>query len=301
MVPAPSPLFDTGGSPLVTVTFHGVRGSTPTPCEATRRYGGNTACVSVEAPGQQPIVFDLGTGLRFWGQTLPLDGSFRGTALVTHLHWDHIQGLPFFAPVLCPGARLDVYAPPQEHCSVAESFEEFMRPPYFPVRAAELRGEVRFHDVHDTELDLGHAQVSVRPVPHVGATNGYRVQIGSVVVAYISDHQQPAAGSREIADTVLELCRGADLVIHDAQYRVEEFAERAHWGHCTVDYAVEVAAAAGARRLALFHHDPGHDDDTVDALLEHARDLARNTAVEEVLAAHEGLSVALSGRGGPCR
>lgn len=256
--------------------------------------------MSVEAPGGPPIVFDLGTGLRFWGQTLPLDGSFRAIALVTHLHWDHVQGLPFFTPVDRPGAQLDIYAPPQEGCTVAESFEEFMRPPYFPVRAAELRGDIRFHDVRDTDLDLGHAHVSVRSVPHVGATNGYRLQIGSVVVAYISDHQQPHDGGHEVADSVLELCDGADLVIHDAQYRVDEFAEKAHWGHCTVDYAVEVARASGARRLALFHHDPSHDDDTVDAILHHARQVAEGTGIEEVLAAHEGLSVVLSPRDGNC-
>jgi phosphoribosyl 1,2-cyclic phosphodiesterase len=254
--------------------------------------------VSVEAPGDPPIVFDLGTGLRFWGQTLPLDGSFHGIALVTHLHWDHVQGLPFFAPVLCPGGRLDVYAPPQEGCSVAEAFEEFMRPPYFPVRAGDLRGEVRFHDASDGELDLGHAHVTVRSVPHVGATNGYRVQIGSVVVAYISDHQQPMDGSHTVADPVLELCEGADLLIHDAQYRPEEFAEKAHWGHCTVDYAVEVARAAGVHRLALFHHDPSHGDDAIDDIVDHARKLAVGTGVDEVLAAHEGLAVALGGRGG---
>lgn len=256
--------------------------------------------MSVEAPGSPPIVFDLGTGLRFWGQTLPLDGSFHGVALVTHLHWDHVQGLPFFTPIDRPGARLDVYAPPPEGCTVAQAFEEFMRPPYFPVRATDLRGDIRFHDIHDSELDLGHAQVTVRRVPHVGATNGYRVEIGSVVIAYISDHQQPQDGSHGVADSVLELCAGADLVIHDAQYREEEFAEKAHWGHCTVDYAVAVADQAGARRLALFHHDPGHDDDTVDKILEHARAVAGDTALEEVLAAQEGLSVALSPRHGVC-
>jgi phosphoribosyl 1,2-cyclic phosphodiesterase len=124
------------------VTFYGVRGSTPCACATNRRYGGNTACVAIEAPGHDPIVLDLGTGLRFWGETLPQDGSFRGHALVTHLHWDHVQGLPFFVPVNRPGAQFDIYGPTQpDGLSLEAAFGEFMRPPYFPVRVSDLAGE----------------------------------------------------------------------------------------------------------------------------------------------------------------
>ena len=126
------------------VTFYGVRGSTPCPCASNTRYGGNTACVALEAAGCDPIVLDLGTGLRFFGETQPNDGSFRGHALVTHLHWDHVQGLPFFTPVNRPGAALDIYGPPQDGMSLEEAFGEFMRPPYFPVRVADLAGDIRF-------------------------------------------------------------------------------------------------------------------------------------------------------------
>src|SRR3954449_7557286 len=162
------------GGITLTVTFYGVRGSTPCPCEANLRYGGNTACVALEAPGCEPIVLDLGTGLRYWGDTLPKDGSFRGTALITHLHWDHVQGLPFFVPVDRPGARLDVIGPRQSGVDLAAAFEEFMRPPYFPVRASDLRGEIVFHDLAEADVAVGNAKVRVRPVPHVGETNGYR-------------------------------------------------------------------------------------------------------------------------------
>lgn len=283
-----------GRSALVTTTFYGVRGSTPCPCESNRRYGGNTACVAVESPGRRPIVFDIGTGFRFWGQTLPQDGSFRGVALVTHLHWDHVQGLPFFVPINRPGAELDIYAPPpDDSCSVEAAFGEFMRPPYFPVRVEDLFGKIRFHDADESDLDFDGATVRIRRVPHVGNTNGYRVEIDGVVIAYISDHQQPMDGSDTIAESALELCHDADLLIHDAQFTPAEFDEKRHWGHCTVDYAVRVAEESGARRLALFHHDPAHGDDVVDELLDHASRVAKGTGVLEVLAASEGLAVAL--------
>ncbi len=241
-------------------------------------------------------MFDLGTGLRFWGQTLRPDGSFRGTALVTHLHWDHVQGLPFFVPINCPGASLDIYAPrPSAETSVAGAFGDFMRPPYFPVRADDLFGDIRFHDVGACDMEIGPAVVKVRDVPHVGSTNGYRVESGGVVVAYISDHQQPTDGTDTVAESVLELCDGADLVIHDAQFTPDDLAVKSDWGHCTVEYAVHVAATAGARRLALFHHDPARSDDKIDALLASARRLGAQRGLHEVIAASEGLTVSLTG------
>jgi phosphoribosyl 1,2-cyclic phosphodiesterase len=274
------------------VSFFGVRGSTPCPCDANRRYGGNTSCVALESRGHDPIVLDLGTGLRFWGETMDASEPFVGSALVTHIHWDHVQGLPFFAPVLQPGARFDVYGPPQDAPGgLAEAFGEFMRPPFFPVTTQELLGDIQFHDVWDADLELDGAKVKVRPVPHVGLTNGYRVEMGGASVAYLSDHQMPLDGSHVISDSALELCDGVDLLIHDAQYTVDEFPAKANWGHCTVDYAVHVAAESGARRLALFHHDPTHHDVAVDELQAHARKLAKGTGIDEVLAAHEGLVV----------
>jgi phosphoribosyl 1,2-cyclic phosphodiesterase len=277
---------------MVNVTFWGVRGSTPCPCDANKRYGGNTACVSLEAPGQDPIVFDLGTGLRFFGEGLPQDPPFRGLALVTHLHWDHVQGLPFFVPINQDGAELTICGR-HDDGTLQDAFEDFMRPPYFPVRPTDLRGDISYRDVAGTELEWGRARVVVRDVPHTGATNGYRVELDGVVVAYISDHQQPTDGSG-IAPSVLELCEGADLVIHDAQYEPHEFAMKSDWGHCTVEFAVQVAAQAGARRLALFHHDPSHGDDIVDRLLAEATAFAEGTTLVEVVAAAERTTISLS-------
>jgi phosphoribosyl 1,2-cyclic phosphodiesterase len=274
------------------VTFYGVRGSTPCSCDANRRYGGNTACVSLDAPGSPPVVFDLGTGLRFWGNRFPVGTPFNGHALVTHLHWDHVQGLPFFGPALRPGTTLDIYAPRPESKTLEEAFDEFMAPPYFPVRVADLPGDLRFHPVGDDEFNVGELRVTSRLVPHIGPTLGYRVEHGSASVAYVSDHQQPLDGSFDVPPAVLELCDGVDLLIHDAQYTVDEFTEKPHWGHCSVDFSLEVAARAGARRLALFHHDPEHDDATIDALVRATAAKGEARGVE-VVAASEGAKLSL--------
>jgi phosphoribosyl 1,2-cyclic phosphodiesterase len=274
----------------VKVTFYGVRGSTPCPTETNQRYGGNTACVALDVDGEPPIVLDLGTGLRFWGLSQPTDGSFRATALVTHIHWDHVQGLPFFVPIDRPGAHLDIYGPRQDEGALGDVFGEFMKPPYFPVHFSDLRGDIRFHDVLEDDFSVGTAKVRVRPVPHCGPTVGYRIEWGGASVVYISDHQAPP-GLDTVADSVLELCDGADLLIHDAQYTEEEFAEKSHWGHCTVDYALLVAKEAGVRRVALFHHDPGHDDDFIDRLYAGACVTGKQHGLEQVVAAAEGMSL----------
>lgn len=246
----------------------------------------------IDAPDQDPLILDIGTGLRFYGLTQPLDGTFRGHALVSHMHWDHVQGLPFFTPIDRPGAHLDIYTPPPPGGTAHEAFDQFMCPPYFPIRVSDLRGEIAIHDVNDTELVIGDAKVTVRSVPHIGPTNGYRIEVDGFTIAYISDHQAPFELDT-VAASALELCDGVDLLIHDAQYVDEEWEQKAHWGHCTVGYALQVAREAGVRRLALFHHDPGHDDDTIDRILAGARDRATGMGVDEVIAAAEGLTVTL--------
>jgi len=275
----------------VEVTFYGVRGSCPCPSEANRRYGGNTACVALTIEGRPPIVFDLGTGLRAFGETQPLDGSFKGTALVTHIHWDHIQGLPFFPAADRQGARFDIYGPEQEEATLTELINGLMRPPYFPVTYGELRGDIQFHEVLKDELHIGDATVIVRPVPHIGPTVGYRVDWDGKIVTYISDHQAPL-GMESIADSVIELVQGADVLIHDAQYTDAEFEQKSHWGHCTVEYAVHVAREGHVKKLVLFHHDPSHGDDCMDLILQDAQRMAEPSGIE-VVAAFEGLKLDL--------
>lgn len=305
-----------------TVAFHGVRGSCPCSDPALSRYGGGTACVSVAAaPGEPPVILDLGTGSRPLGEALvarylPGTGMSPGAperppapqerpaeepprlalaVFVTHLHFDHVQGLPFFLPALREEIRLDIYGPVQEEGSFEAALGAFIRPPYFPVPLGELPAEITLNELSDgAVVEVGSVSVLARGVPHRGATLGYRLDCPSGSVAYLSDHQAPRhEGGPRVSEAALELAAGADLLIHDAQYTGAEFLVKGHWGHSTPGYAVEVARAAGARRLALFHHDPTHDDDSLDRLGEEASRLAGERL--EVVVAAEGLSLELGG------
>ncbi len=245
--------------------------------------------MSVAVPDHDPIVFDLGTGLRYFGAGLPAEQLFRGTCLLSHLHWDHVQGLPFFTPLLRHGAHLDIYAPLQDDgSSPSDALHASIGPPLFPIGLRALPGNVAVHGVTNDEWTIGEIEIMSRLIPHVGHTLGYRATWRGASVAYLSDHQQPSVTTFSITDGARALCEGVDVLIHDAQYTYDEFMRKADWGHCTVDYALRVAQECGAATLVLFHHDPMHDDDLIDALCDAARSVARGV---QVVAAHEGLTV----------
>jgi phosphoribosyl 1,2-cyclic phosphodiesterase len=280
----------------IKLTFHGVRGSTPCAGEQYRRYGGNTSCALLEVDGHTPIIFDMGTGLRPCGQTLDTDGPFHGTVLLSHLHWDHIQGLPFFGPISQPDAVLDVYGPTQEAGPLDAVFAGVMRQPYFPITPDELHGTVRFHGAGTEDFAVNGAKVRSRWIRHTSPTIGFRVDVEGVSVAYVSDHGPGCSDDPDdfVPADVLEIGDGVDLLIHDSQHTCEEFENKRHFGHSTIDYAVHVAREAGARRLALFHHCPSHSDDEVDLMHLDASALAERVADNlEVLAAREGQVVEL--------
>lgn len=277
------------------ITFHGVRGSTP--CEGPQyaRYGGHSSCVSVEGPGHDPVLFDLGTGVQPFGATIG-KRPWRGTVLLTHLHWDHVQGFPFFRPLHHEETVLDVYGPRQAEGSLHDAIAGLMNPPYFPVRPCDLGGDLRFHETGDDDFPLGQAKVRSRWVRHIGPTLGFRLEWNGLSVAYVSDHGPgcyPDDPDDFVPDEMLELCDGVDLLVHDAQHTDDEFAEKRGWGHSTVCYAVKVARAAGARRLALFHHDPSHSDDELDEIAVEAAELSAQLGGPEVFAAFEGLCLEL--------
>lgn len=274
------------------LTFYGVRGSTPFSASSHVGFGGNTCCAVIDIPDEQPIILDMGSGL--FGYASELDGPLQASVLLTHLHWDHVAGLPFFGPVLCPGGVLDIYGPPDAGMTLEQAINQLIQPPFFPVTTDDFAGELRIHDVWCDDLELSTAKVWARPVPHTSATSGYRIEIEGKVVVYIPDHQQPIDDPTQVAPSVLELCDGADLLIHDGQYPQALFEQRAHWGHSTPDYAVEVARQAGVSTLALFSHDPMHTDEELLAIEAYAQKLGEKAGLSQVLSAREGMRIELN-------
>ena len=276
------------------VTFYGVRGSTPCAGPEYERYGGHSSCVVLDSDGQPPIILDLGTGLRPYG--MAYEGEFHGSALLSHLHWDHIQGLPFFLPLHREGATFDVYGPRQTGGPLGEVFAQMMCPPFFPIRPTDLQADIRFHDTLDDDFPVGLAKVRSRWVRHVGATLGFRVEWNGTSIAYLPDHGPGTVvtdADDYIPPGVLELCDGVDLLIHDAQHTRDEYEPKRHWGHCTVEYALHVGREAGVRSLVLFHHDPLHGDDAMDRISSDARDLAAHMGIPELIVARDRLQLRL--------
>ncbi|MGH7355520.1 MAG: diguanylate cyclase [Candidatus Rokuibacteriota bacterium] len=284
------------------VRFWGTRGSIATPGEHTARYGGNTSCVELRAADGSIIVLDCGTGARELGihlvRTEP--HPLRLHLLIGHTHWDHIQGFPFFVPAFLPGCELNVYAPLGFQRGLEESMSGQMEYSYFPVKLRDLRSRIHFTELEEGFFRIGDVLVETQYLNHTAPTIGYRLSSGGATVVYMTDHE-PFWASSEGAfhhpgdQRHIAFMRAADLVIHDAQYSHEEYGNRVGWGHSTVEYAVDVARAAGARRLALFHHDPSRDDAAMDRLAAMARERARGEV--EVFAAQEGLGVTVEGGG----
>lgn len=278
---------------MARLEFFGVRGSHPTPTLENLRFGGNTSCVvlysDADPDGRFPVILDLGTGLTKFAACQPLDGSFRGTALLSHLHFDHIQGLPFFSPIDRKGARLLIYGPSENGKPLEESLSTLIASPFFPVVLSDLSGEIIIGDVDGSEVVLeqpGEPKVSPQLVDHTNATFGYRIELDGKVVVYVPDHQAPSDGLA-IKESVLDLCSGADILIHDAQYTQQEFREKSHWGHSTYDYALEIASRAEVKVLAFFHHDPCRTDEQLEEMERRYQD-GNSISALHIFAAREG-------------
>jgi phosphoribosyl 1,2-cyclic phosphodiesterase len=269
------------------VDFCGVRGSLPAVGAEFARYGGHTSCVALTREGERApsLILDAGTGVQL--ATELLDGDpFDGTILLSHLHWDHVQGLPFFAGGDREQARVDVLLPEQESGAGAlEVLSGMMSPPYFPIDPTQLRGQWSFATVAPGALELDGFEVLAREIPHRGGrTFGYRVSDGGASIAYLPDHHPTALGPGEDGfgeyhAAALELADGVDVLVHDAQLLPEELASEGHFGHAVADYSVALAERADARSVALFHHRLDRTDDALDAL---ARRLAGRSAAVSV-------------------
>ena len=272
-----------------------MRGSTPVGGPDFVRYGGHTSCVLVEPRDSAPIVIDLGTGIRNLGRQVDCSTPNDVTVLLTHLHWDHVQGIGFCAPLMTEGRNVSMFGPRQEdNRPLSEALDIFMRPPFFPVRHGELGADVTVHDIGAEQFEIDGVKITSGWLTHPGPTLGFRIEADGMVFAFCTDHGPGALTPGEIPVGLLELCDGADLLLHDAQHTWEEYQVRKSWGHSPVEYAVEVAAAAGVHRLGLFHFDPNHSDSQIDAHVAHAQALGAEAGLPEVFGTYEGLSVELS-------
>ena len=258
------------------------------------RYGGNTSCVEARLSSGHVLVLDAGTGMRPLGAALDLTDAPELHILLTHLHLDHLQGLGFFRPLFQPGLDVHIWGPASPVQSLSERIAIYLSPPLFPVRLADLPARVTFHDAPEQPIEIGSAFVRAGRVTHQGPTVGYRVEEAGRGFAYIPDHE-PALGGRltDQPDTWIsgyDLARDIDVLFHDAQYLDTEYPNHIGWGHSGIGDALEFARRARVGRLVLFHHDPYHTDDDLEAMLADAR-RALATPEEWVCLAHEGMTV----------
>ena len=290
--------------PVTKLSFWGVRGSTPTVDPATWRYGGNTPCLELTAPDGTQFILDCGTGLRVLGSrwTAPAAGVIASGVrnpethiLVTHYHWDHIQGVPFFAPLYSENNAFHFYSFRSKHLgrdSLKQVFETQMATPYFPVNMSAMTAKKKFMEVSGGDsFTIGENKITARYINHPQGCLGYRIETPGGTVVYATDNEP---GDPQLDHELRELAAGADIFINDAQYTPEQLAStRQGWGHSSWREGVKVAREAGAKTLVLFHHDPDATDRMVDGLLRQARE-----EFDSVFAASEGMVIKLGSADG---
>ena len=292
------------------VRFWGTRGSIAAPGPKTLRYGGNTSCVEVRTDDGTLLIFDCGTGARELGLSLIKGGPVRAHLFIGHTHSDHIQGLSFFVPAFIKGSHLTIYGPAGIDRSFPSAVGGQMDYAYFPVPLHSLPSRLDFEELGEGEFSIGDVRVTTQYLNHTAPCLGYRVEVGGATLVYATDHEPHAASlwrpdrPADVFETDAmvhtadarhaDFLRDADLVIHDAQYTEAEYPTKQGWGHSTVEYVVDVALAARAKTLALYHHDPMRTDDAMDAVLAacHER-VAASGLLLEVIGASEGSELML--------
>jgi len=287
---------------MTKITFWGVRGSVPTPGAATVRYGGNTSCVEVRADGQI-IILDAGTGIRPLG--LELAREFNGTAiditlLITHTHWDHIQGFPFFLPAYQPKNTIRVLGFEGARQGLGSTLAGQMESPYFPIALQQMPGNVVIEELQSFDFKIGEVRATAAIVNHPGIAVGYRLTTAGGSLAYLPDnepfHEDQHGYEQDRINMqnrkLIDFISDVDVLIIDSQYDSDEYASHIGWGHGCVDEVVRLGLLAKVKQLYLFHRDPGHDDTKIDTILAHARHLAEGSPMK-VFAATEGEVVTL--------
>jgi phosphoribosyl 1,2-cyclic phosphodiesterase len=284
------------------VTFWGARGSIPTPGPDTARYGGNTACISIVGRRDRLVILDAGSGLRPLGHELmkQRNGALVADILLSHTHWDHIQGLPFFKPLSSRNTSVNIYGAAQEGVPLKDILGRQMDPMVFPVPLNALAASLTVVEISQGEFDLDDFRVCSIRLRHPGTTLGYRLApaAGGREVAYVTDNELGSGGTYEVPpdwrNRLVSFLHGADTLIHDAMYLDQIIQARAGWGHSTPRQAVDLAVEAECARLILFHHEPEHDDAALDRLLADTRLYAARVAPRLVVdAAAEGMQFSL--------
>ena len=254
------------------IRIWGCRGSIASPGVDTARYGGNTSCIEVRLDDGTLIVLDAGTGARGLGLALVADPPPRIHLLLTHLHVDHVEGLGAFEPIWRSQTDLHIWGPSSPVVSLDERIATYFSPPLFPIHLSEVPARCTFHDAPAGGWQIGGARLWSEPIQHPGATVGYRIEADRKVLTYLTDHE-PALGM-DIGTASTEwisgfsLAFGADTLIHDCQYTVEEYASRFGFGHSSTEHVAHFARKTGADRMVLFHHDPMHTDAGLEAIRE---------------------------------
>ena len=294
--------------------FWGVRGSIPVPGAATVRYGGNTTCVEVRADGQL-IVLDAGSGIRELGLALENEFGSRAinlTLLITHVHWDHIQGFPFFVPSYNDKNQIHVFGYDGADDGLQEILKGQMAVPFFPVALYDLPGKVKIQQLDSMDFKIGDVRVRAKHMNHPGICVGYRLFTSKGSIAFLPDHEpydafklhsakshllspeQTRKRANEERAELVKFLHGSDILILDAQYTDEEYQSHVGWGHGSLSTAISLALDAAVRKLILFHHDPTHDDEAVDKMVQTARKLAaKSESYLEIEGAREGAEMTI--------
>ncbi len=269
------------------VKFWGTRGSVPTPGRATEKFGGNTACVEVLAEGHR-LILDAGTGIRELGLVLTEEGPSASVLLFSHLHWDHIQGLPFFTPLFLEGFQVTIYAPTQLRSPLEKVLNKQMATEVFPVDFADLSADIRFETLAEGGITSGPFDITALVQEHPGGSWGYRVSAGGRVLYYSTDNETDPEASDPARARQVDAYRGANLLVVDGQYRASEYPARRGWGHGVMEHIQLLAAEAGVDRVAITHHDPMRDDDD---LLELERSIRKAVPELPLFFARDGMAV----------